>query len=318
LNIPAAVDASIAYLSSTQGIEHLHESPYWPKWDGPWWHMLLLHEMGETRRIPEVAIRSLIAAIEAAPLKIFPVPPDDLPAGAERPVDDFCHCQLGCLYGLLDAWGVDVDEKLPWISQWFTRYQMADGGLNCDDTAYRVTCECASSMVGTISAFEALVYRTRRPWREEERLFVDRAAAFMIGRRLNQGSASRHNAEEREAARHWSSLCFPRFYHYDVLRGLAALTAWAERTQTNLPRACVDDVVGVLDTIFPDGEVKIGRRCTEGIGTVTRRPDGTWDHERRPAASFALLDAVSAPGIVSPYLTRQWRDVRPRAVAMKE
>ena len=41
------------------------------------------------------------------------------------------------MFQVLAASGIDVERALPWIKPWFVRYQMADGGLNCDEAAYR-------------------------------------------------------------------------------------------------------------------------------------------------------------------------------------
>jgi hypothetical protein len=57
---------------------------------------------------------------------------------------------------------------------------MRDGGLNCDETAYLVEDECPSSMVGTVAGFEAMLRRGPGD-------FVDRAAGFLVGRRLVRG-----------------------------------------------------------------------------------------------------------------------------------
>ena len=43
-----AIEHSVAYLDSPQAREALAVDAYWPKWDSPWWHMLLLDEMGLT------------------------------------------------------------------------------------------------------------------------------------------------------------------------------------------------------------------------------------------------------------------------------
>lgn len=102
--------------------------------------MMLLREMGETRRIPESAIEALMSELERTPSTEF------LDGS-----DYHCHCALGCVYQLLAGYGVDVDSRLPWIRQWFLRYQMADGGFNCDAEAYSVEGECPSSMVGAIA-----------------------------------------------------------------------------------------------------------------------------------------------------------------------
>ena len=80
--------------------------------------------------------------LHAFPLKIFPIEPGELPPGASPQRDVLCHCALGSMVQILSACGRDVDRELPWIKPWFVRYQMADGGLNCDDTAYRQRDEC--------------------------------------------------------------------------------------------------------------------------------------------------------------------------------
>ena len=64
----------------------------------------------------------------------LPDPPGRVPGGADPHRDVSCHCALGSIHQVLAACGVDVDRALPWIRPWFVRYQMADGGLNCDPT----------------------------------------------------------------------------------------------------------------------------------------------------------------------------------------
>jgi hypothetical protein len=157
-------------------------------------------------------------------------------------------------------------------------------------------------MVGTIAPFEAML----GPAADDG--FVARAAQFLIDRELTRGSSTVHNAEERDTAPSWRQLCFPRFYFYDVLRGLAALVRWAEATGATLPQRAVVGVVDDLVARFPDGVVRIGRRSYEGRTTIAGdRATGT---ARQPASSFALLEAVSAVGEASEPLTRQWSDAR--------
>jgi hypothetical protein len=166
----------------------------------------------------------------------------------------------------------------------------------------------------TIAAFEAVLFCTPRPWTQEETAFLDRGARFLIGRRLMQGSDSRHNAVERESAVKWKQLCFPRFYLYDVLRGLNALVLWAERTGHDLPDAAVNEVVAHLATRFPDGSVRNERLSYAGVGTILRAPSGEWIKPRPPAPAslFPLLSRVSAVGEVSPFLSRQWTECSAR------
>src|SRR4051794_21783764 len=69
---PAIAD-SVRYLASDDAMRSLDADVYWPKWTSPWWHMVLLFEMGEARRIPERASAKMAAALAAFKLKIFPI-----------------------------------------------------------------------------------------------------------------------------------------------------------------------------------------------------------------------------------------------------
>ncbi|HKA86827.1 MAG TPA: hypothetical protein VKE22_04140 [Haliangiales bacterium] len=311
-DLEAAIADSVAYLGSDAALRSIETDTYWPKWHSPWWHMLALHELGEARRIPGRVVTAMVDGLNALPFKIFPIGPDEAP-GADRWRDSTCHCALGNIYQALTACGVDVDAALPWIRPWFLRYQMADGGLNCDETAYLVEDECPSSMVGTIAPFEAMLLGST--WTEDRRAFLDRAAGFLIARELRLGSPSVHNAVERTVATIWLRPCFPRFYFYDVLRGLAALVRWAERTDGPIPRRAVARVIEHLVAEFPDGAIRLERHGTASCPTTRAEgADGTW--VRVPTTSFPLLDTASVLGKPCAASTRQWSATRRGLLAL--
>lgn len=307
--IAAAIEHSVRYLESDAALASIAADTYWPKWDSPWWHMVLLHEIGEAGRIPARVAVAMAGGLNALPIRIFPIRDEDWPPGSDRGRDSNCHCALGCMAQVLTACGIDVDTTLPWIKPWFVRYQMADGGLNCDETAYLMTDECPSSMVGTIAPFEAMLLGDPAGWSDEQRGFVTRAARCLIDRQLVLGSPTRHNAAERDAQAGWLLPCRPRFYFYDVVRGLGALVRWAERTGSALPRAAVAPAVEHLVAAFPDGVVRLGRRAFEGATTRVRGPDGLWN-VRQPASRFPLLEATSGIGAACPFSTREWTAAR--------
>jgi hypothetical protein len=305
---PPAVERGIAdsvtYLGSDAARRSLDVDPYWPKWSSPWWHMLLLHELGEARQIPAPAVAAMVTGLDRL-LHIFPIRPGDAP-GADLQRDIACHCALGTMTQVLAACGVDIDRALPWVKPWFVRCQMADGGLNCDETAYLATGECPSSMVATVAPLEAMLGERMAG---EQRGFVDRAAQCLLARALVHGSPTVHNAEERVSALSWRELAFPRFYFYDVLRGLAALVRWAEATGAALPAAVIGDVVDDLVQRWPDGVVRVERQAHAGRTTILPTPDRS-PSPRAPASTFALLEAVSVVGEPSEALSRQWSAVR--------
>lgn len=311
MNYNNELEESIRFLNSPQAIEFLENDAYWPKWDSPWWHMLLLHEMGEAKQIPENVIHKYVESLNRIPLKIFPIQPEDMPEGVDPYTGSPCHCQLGNVYQVLAAWGLDVDKELPWIRPWFLRYQMSDGGLNCDNNAYLEKDECPSSMVGTIAAFESILLYTPRAWTTEEQIFLDKGARFLMERKLMHGSQTKHNADERESAKDWTKLCFPRFYLYDTLRGLSALLIYAEMTKQPLLPDTISDVVNYIKGRFPDGMIRNERYSFDGVGTLLPTNSGEW-LKRQPATFFPLLTKVSEIGAVSPFLTNAWAESRRR------
>jgi hypothetical protein len=316
--IAPAIADSVRYLASDAAQRSIDADVYWPKWNGPWWHMLLLHEIGEARQIPERATAKLVERLQAFPVKIFPIHPGELPPGASMVRDVMCHCAVGCVAQVLAACGRDVDRELPWFEPWLVRYQMADGGLSCDDAAYRVADECPSSMVGTVAPLEAMLLGRPADWSPGRAAFVERAAAFLIGRRLLLGSPTRHNAVERDRESLWLAPCFPRFYLYDALRGLAALVRWAEVTGSALPMSAIAAAVDHLLDTCPDGAVRRGRLCYAEVGTWMESPSGppgTWVRQQT-ASTSPLLAATSALGEPCPYLTRQWSATRRALVGL--
>jgi hypothetical protein len=294
------IETSVRYLASDAARRSIDQDLYWPKWDSPWWHMVMLFELGEARRIPAAIAEQMVGALRALPIQVFPTRPEDVPPGMDISRHSTCHCALGCMHQVLTACGVEVGAALPWVEPWFPRYQMADGGLSCDWDAYGID-EVASSMVGTAAAFEAMLARPSEP-------FVERAARFLIERKLILGSPSRHNAEEREAAARWLLPCFPRFYFYDVQRGLTALVRWAERADGALPIDAVGGVVAHLAATFPDGVIRLQRKSYAGIPTLAQ-VDGDWKR-KQPASTFPLLDAASELGRACAVLTGQWAEAR--------
>lgn len=261
---PQQIADAIEYLASAAALASVAADPYWPKWRSPWWDMLALYELGLAEQIPKQIARAMVAALDAMP-HTFPIRDDDWPPGANKRRDAECHCALGAIDQVLRGCGIDVDRALPWLAPWYARYQMADGGYNCDETAYLAAGAPPSSMVATVAVLEALV---QRPPSEP----ADRAANLLIARELRHGSPTAYNAAERDAARAWGELTFPRFYFYDVLRGLAALVGWAVGHDRAIPLSAIAPVLEHLLAHAGDGVVRAGRVAWEGRRRLDQPP----------------------------------------------
>jgi hypothetical protein len=186
---------------------------------------------------------------------------------------------------------------------------MPDGGLNCDEDAYRADPD-ASSIVATIAPLEAVLFRSQE-LSDAEKGFLDRGAQCLLRRELRLGSASKYNADEKHDEGDWLKLCFPRFYFYDVLRGLSFILKWAEARNRSIPESAITTVVDHLRSSYPDGQIRMERQSFEEAFTWVISHTGEFQ-KREPASHFPLLDEVSAVGSVSPYLTAEWAEAEAR------
>lgn len=302
-----ALRACLDSLAAPDAALSIERDPYWPKWDSPWWKLALLREAGTLERAPVEVVRALGRAADRRWLHHFPIEEGELPPGKDPHRDVACHCALGTLYRILGTAGLDVDREHPWMREWFLRYQIEDGGLNCDEAAYRKS-PPRSSFLSTLPPLEAVLFHTARELAPPELEFLRRGAGYLLDRRLCR---SRRDPS-RWIDRRWLAPSFPRFYGYDVLRGLTFVTAWAERTRSPIPRAAIgESVLAVESRLDGGGRVLSAGNHLLAIGTLAPDGAGGWKRIDR-ALSFDLLDAWGAPGRPSPFLTREWQEVESR------
>jgi len=294
------IAVSTAYLASAKARESLARDPYWPKWDSPWWHMTLLFELGRADAVPKEAAEGMLAAIEAKYVRWFPNPREPLPPGKDYHRDGLCHCGLGNILQTLEACGLDVDARAPWMRPWFLRYQLPDGGLNCDEKAYEKG--TASSIQSTLPALEAVLSAPRALTLAEEE-FVDRGAAYLIERKL---ACRRRDGRPMDAD--FLKIGFPRFYDYDVLRGLSFLAAWSRLRRRAVPREAVAPTLSALSARFPDGVIRVEKAGLAAEGSLNPVEGEAWS--RGSASVFPLLDAARRVGEPSEILTRRWAEAR--------
>ncbi len=298
--IDSWIAVSAAYLTSKKAEESLARDPYYPKWDSPWWHMILLWELGRADAIPKEAAEAMFAAIEAKYVRYFPNPREPLPPGKDAYRDGLCHCSLGTMYQTLAACGLDLDARAPWMRAWFLHYQLPDGGLNCDDKAYAKG--GSSSIQSTLPALEA-VLAAGRPLTPTEEHFVDLGAEYLLERRL---AFRRRDGQLMSSG--FVDIGFPRFYDYDVLRGLSFISEWARLRRRMVPRRAVGWVFESMEDRFPDARVRIEKEGIVPAETTLEFKDGTWS--RGKTSTFPLLEASRKVGAPCAPLTDQWNKIK--------
>lgn len=284
----AAIEASVRFLEKTTHFDAGRDEISRSKWNGAWWQMSALCEMGEARRIPAIAVEQARKLLQTRVWPRFVIRAEDAPS---RPEDldrwDCCHCELAVFYRVLSDCGCDPDTDMPWIREWLLSYQLPDGGLNCDPDAYLHFRK--SSIVSTLPPLEAILHHTRRPFTQQEQHFLDEGARYLINHKLVCASGSGRVINEE-----WLKPCFPRFFEYDLLRGLNYLTAWSRKREQTLPdgfaREALERIRPYLDEDGDGGyRVRIGRQVWEA--------DGEWGGE-----TFELLEALPGIGEISDFL----------------
>ncbi|KAA0966406.1 hypothetical protein FQ087_09295 [Sporosarcina sp. ANT_H38] len=289
-SIRNAIEGSIQFLESNPDFYMGHCQDSRRKWNGAWWHMATLYEMGEVKQIPESAIARAKYLLEAQTWPTFIIYADDHPISEiDRMKMDCCHCELAVYYMILMDYGCDLDKELPWIREWFLKHQLSDGGLNCEPTAYIHSNK--SSIVSTLPPLEAILWYTNHEFTPQEAVFLDQGARYLMEHRL---VCSKQNGNIIDME--WLKPCFPRFFEYDILRGMSFLAEWSRRRNKPLPVDLLNEGIQRLNSHIEATGLRIGRQVFD--------PQGPWGGH-----TFELLEAVSGIDDVSPYLTRQWASI---------
>jgi len=294
---------SLAYLSSPEALQSIGRDPYWPKWDSPWWHMLLLYELGLAHKIPPAAVSKMTEVLKGHYLPVFPVRPEEFPEGTDPYRKIACHCAVGSAYQLLFACGVDVDKELPWMRPWFLKYQLPDGGLNCDEAAY-VKPVPKSSIVTTLPCLEAVLFCRNRDLTSGEISFLEKGAAYLLRHKLFRKASTGEVVDKN-----WLEITFPRFYEYDFLRGYYFLAKWRQQSGFVIPGELTDEVEELVSRQLTEKGIVLKRYNLTSKRSYNPGAGGAW--AMGEASEFDLMKGSSYDGCPCPPLTQKWDEVKP-------
>jgi hypothetical protein len=287
----------------------LNLDPYWPKWNSPWWYLTLCLEMGCTSgvdhagapahlsiELPTDLLEHFAARVNEHYLQSFPIKEEELPAGADPMRHILCFCAMGTAVQILEHGGIASDERIPWLRPWFERYQMADGGYNCDEAAY-LNDQPRSSIVSTVPMLEALMKLSQRGLSARESAILDNGISYLLKRSLFKSICKNAPIDPN-----FSRLTFPRFYEYDVLRGLSLVCNWAVRFKKTLPFSAIEEVLDLCcSKIRDDGQLYIERQFYADKKTpMCKNGEWTRGHD---VSVFTLLSQAGALETPSPALT---------------
>lgn len=274
--------------------------PYWPKWNTHWWRLALLLEIGAIQSVPSQVLEAFAAQLDKHYLHSFPLIESDLPPNCDPYRHILCHCALGTAVQILLAGGVAIWERLPWLYDWLFRYQLPDGGYNCDEQAY--TASHKSSMVSTVPVLEAvLASRPAGDFTGPERSLLAAGLRYLLDHHLFQhsGGGGTLNAA-------WLKPLFPRFYEYDILRGLSLVTRLCSTLQSPLPWLSVAEAFQLLQEQVNNALIPQTWYLAQEK-TLISGPE-SW-LQGQPISLFPLLEEIIQPDVGAVFVTRQWQDL---------
>lgn len=302
MNFVEALNQSLTYLSSAEAENSIKRDPYWPKWNSPWWHMCLIHELGLTEQIPKSIVTTMVNTLKIHYLPIFPIVESEVPAGTDPFRQIACLCAVGNMYQVLFACGVDIDQELPWMREWLLKYQLPDGGLNCDEKAYTNSVP-KSSIVTTVACLEAILFCHKKELTDVEVAFLNRGAHYLLKQRLFRKVSTGEIIDKN-----WMEIRFPRFYEYDYLRGYYFLAKWKQHSGFHIPAAIDTEVKDLVKSQMTPEGLKLKRYNLIDHRSYNPNPDGTWSW--RDASEIDLMKVVSFDGALCEPLTKKWGEVK--------
>lgn len=305
-----SIQKAIEFLSQSDAYQSIERDPYWPKWNSPWWHMLLLHELGLTKDIPKLAILKMVEVLKKHYLPVFPINQEEVPAGTDPFRKIACLCAVGSIYQVLFTYGVDVDKELPWMRQWFLRYQLPDGGLNCDEAAYTKAIP-RSSIVSTLPCLESVLFCRNQDLTDAEKVFLERGANYLLRHRLFRKSSTGEIINQN-----WLEIRFPRFYDYDFLRGYYFLAKWRQYSGFTIPDELTNEVEELVAKQMTTPGIQLKRYNLFDKRSYNPNSSESWSWGE--ASEIELMKAVSYDGAFCEPLTKKWNEIKPKRALVTE
>jgi hypothetical protein len=284
-------------LNSESCLAELKIDPYWPKWKTGWWKALVLFETGNFDYVSPDFVKKLWEISDSHYLHFFPLKEDEIPANCDPYRHIICHCALGTLVKFACAKKINVTNLYPWVYDWFIRYQLPDGGYNCDEQAY--TKSGKSSIVSTITMLEAglALYQLTQDMKLAK--ILHKGVEYLIEHKIFRSLSGKVLNSD------FLKLTFPRFYEYDVLRGLTFLSRYATTFSKIIPNSAIEETVHLIKSKEDGaGNLKTERQFHMNEGTMDFQ-NGEWKFSKENY-SFPLLENLPKANVINPYLTNEW------------
>ncbi|MDN5280007.1 MAG: hypothetical protein PWR01_3972 [Clostridiales bacterium] len=234
-------------LASDQASTMIERDVYWPKWDTPWWYFLLLEETDRLEEVPVETFKELLMCADRQFLHSFPISEDELPENLNPYTEIVCFCFLGSLMRLASKVDFDAFAWLPWAKDWIHRYQLPDGGYNCDEAAYSGSGK--GSLISTTVMLEGMLAYVKFSGNYDEfGKNIEKAVSYLLKHHIYLST----KAAEIDGTE-WDKIIFPRFYEYDFSRGLEAVLDFVLQTGKKVRRSNMEKAISLLEKKLSEG-----------------------------------------------------------------
>ena len=269
------------------------KDPYWPKWNNLWWKALVMYETDNFDLVPEMFIKYFYEVINKHYLHFFPFTLEEIPENANPYRNIICHCAMGAIIKFGVKKNIDIINNYPWIYEWIFKYQLPDGGYNCDEQAY--TNSKKSSILSTISMAEAVLELCKKTDNKKLTVVLEKCFDYFIKHRIFRSSKGDIIYPG------WKDLTFPRFYEFDLLRGLNFIEEAALLLKKEIPYESIEETVELLKFKQNDnGMFKTERIFHLEEGTLALE-NGKWEFKKE-VSTFPVLDKLLKRNAVNPFL----------------
>lgn len=226
-------------LKSEKALLMLEKDVFWPKWDSPWWYVLLLEETGRLNEIPPNIIKELINCADSQYIKVLPIKDEGMNGTINSYTEVMDFRLLGGLMKVSSLLKLDIFTYIPWAKNWINRYQLSDGGYGCNDSS---SDSVKKSIISTTVMLEGLIEYSR--FLNDTETYARnmfKAVTYIIQHQIYL-SINGHEIPDTD----WDKIIFPRFCEYDFSRGLEVVLDFLLLTERKLKHSSIEQALLLL------------------------------------------------------------------------
>jgi len=190
--------------------------PYYPKYKGTYWQVMILSQLGLDKS--DERVRKACEFIFQFQLDEGGFSSFEKPRTEQKIREHEMSCLTGNVAASLIRLGYEDDERVTKALEWLVEVQNRDGGWLCPYWEAHIK-DKHSCFMGTIAPLDAFSEMPNEKMSSEMESAIDDGVEFLLMHRLFMADHHQFNIINKS----WLKLSFPNF-SYDILRGLSVVT----------------------------------------------------------------------------------------------